>query len=598
MPVKLEPSSRVCSRLAAILACLLTLAACAQPAVGRRPTAQTTPRPRPQAPVTLSGQVPALAAYQPKTAAHVGGTATIGVAGFPSLLSPVFFMSAQDPVSILIYNVLFSGLIDVDSQLKPFGDMATQLPTVENGGVVMSGQKMDVTYTLRPGLEWSDGQPITADDVIYTWQTITDPNNPVPGSAVGYDQITGIDKVGDSGLVMHFKSIYPTYYLLFGIIMPRHRLGNLDVKSLAGDPYWHQPDVVSGPFTFKSSSAGRSVTLMQNPHYAAGRTGMPLLGHVAYLDQLVFRSYPSTQAELADLVGGQLQAVTDLDERDITTVTRLPDIRYRIFPSLEYEQLSFNQSQYMPWADDPQLLEALDLAIDRPSLSRNVYQGDGVAAATPISPNLSWLSAGAFTPTAYDPSKAAALLDQDGWVKGGANGYRVKNGAELDIQLGGLAGDPVREAEEEIIGRSWQAIGANVSLADLPNDQLWGDGGAIPAGQYAVDIWSWEPAIDPDSEFDILASTRTPSLSGGQNYSRCSNQSIDQALQAGRSSLVRTDRMSAYHDFATAYRQARCEVPLFWRPQIAVNAPSLQNYAPTPIIGSETWNAADWWISK
>src|SRR5215475_1498882 len=167
------------------LAAVLALAGCSAPQL--RGANTSTPLPARGLPaVILPGP------YQPHAAPRSGGTISVGSWQFPSRFSPYFGgQAAATPIEQAIFN----GLLASAPNLDPSGDLAQAVPTVENGGVRQVGNGMDVTYQLRTGLAWSDGQPITADDVIFTFQAI----NPPAGGAVGpgregYDLISSIEK--------------------------------------------------------------------------------------------------------------------------------------------------------------------------------------------------------------------------------------------------------------------------------------------------------------------------------------------------------------------------------------------------------------------
>jgi peptide/nickel transport system substrate-binding protein len=179
--------------------------------------------PRPAAAPAASPSVPAAAIparYSPEPAPREGGTVSVGDWQLPSALPAIY---PQPAGAVWIEQALFSGLVGVDPVLGYYGDLASQVPTLENGAVKQVGPGMDVTYTLRTGLRWSDGQPITPDDVIFTWHASQ--------SQDGYDRISGIDRAGDS-FTVHFRSVYPAYSLLFSVIVPAHRLAPLDPAKL------------------------------------------------------------------------------------------------------------------------------------------------------------------------------------------------------------------------------------------------------------------------------------------------------------------------------------------------------------------------------
>jgi len=296
-----------------------------------------------------------------------------------------------------------------------------------------------------------------------------------------------------------------------------------------------------------------------------------------------------------------------LNERDLGGLTGLSEVRTRLAPALQYEQISFNQADpnpatgaSPPWAGDPVVLEALDLALDRPALLRGPLHGRSPAAASPLSPLIPWLHATAAQPR-HDPEAARRLLDGDGWAPG-SDGVRSRGGRRLGFVLSTTTAHPLRAQEEEIIVRSWRQLGVDVRVQNFPVDQLFAGyeaGGVLARGRYEAALWAWITPPDPDAEFGVLHSSRVPAAGdrgSGENYSRCHDAALDAALTEGRSTLDETRRVAAYRKFQGAYARARCELPLYQRLEIGVLSPHLHNFVLNPAPVGSTWNFADWWL--
>jgi peptide/nickel transport system substrate-binding protein len=529
------------------------------------------------------------AAYQAEAARHEGGVVTVGDWQFPVTLPPVY---VPGPASAAMIQVtLFSGLVGIDPSLGYYGDLARSVPTVENGGVKTVGAGMDVSYDLRPGLHWSDGQPVNADDVIFTWQAI-------PGTE-GYDRISGIDKKGDLGFTIHYRSIYPAYALLFSAIVPKHRLAGIDRAKLASDPYWSKPDVVSGPLLVAEAVPADHYTLQRNPRYADGRAEMPLLNHNAHLEKVVFKAFATKSALLAALKAGDVQVALELNERDLEVAAGITGAHLQPVPWLSYEQVSLNQQAGI-WKDDAALRSALAAAVDVGSVLAGPLHNRAPASNGPISPELGWAYNGEVGPPHFELEQARAALDADGWAVG-SDGIRAKAGRRLQFTLAAVADSPLRAAEQEILVAGWRQAGADVRIQDFSAAELFGafaDNGVLARGRYDAALFAWISPADPDGTFATLHSSRIPSQQSpdGENFSRCANPAIDADLAAGRASLDRARRAEAYRDLQAQYRKAACEVPIYQRLDVGLSSKRLHNYAPNPAGPGNTWNVADWWI--
>jgi len=165
----------------------------------------------------------------------------------PTNFSPLF---NEEVPAAQVDAMLYAGLVQLDSNLEPVPDLAQRVPTLQNGDVIWNrtAGTMDVTYALRPGLHWSDGQPLTAQDVAFTWRTIVNPSVVGVLSPDGYAAISRIDIHDPLRFTLHFDHVYPKYLNLFPAVLPQHRLAGIVPANLESDAFWAQPDVVSGPF--------------------------------------------------------------------------------------------------------------------------------------------------------------------------------------------------------------------------------------------------------------------------------------------------------------------------------------------------------------
>ncbi len=563
-------------RLALRLLLLVLLAACAPAGPpASRPALSPTP--------LQAGPPPP---YRPEAARREGGTATVGDWQLPKALHPLY---PEPAGATYVEQALFDGLVGVDPSLGYFGALAQEAPTPENGGVRLTGGGMDVTYELRPGLRWSDGAPITPGDVAFTWR--------VQPKTAGYDLITGVDRTGDLGVTVHFRSVYPPYLLLFPVILPAHRLAGIDPARLADDPYWSRPDVVSGPFQVADASGDRFV-LVRNPHYAEGRAGMPVLGHAAHLDRLVFQGFATKSAEEAALQAGDVDVALELNERDLDVARRIAGARLSPVPSLAYEQVTFNLDDPL-FKSDRALVDALARGLDRRALADRVLGGRAPLAEGPISSLVAWVPRPPGYPT--DPAAARRELDAEGWAVG-AGGIRVRAGQPLQLTLVTTADSPLRASEADAIAASYRTLGVDVRVQAVPADQLFAGypSGVLARGAFQAALWSWVVPPDPDGLFAVLDSAEVPSAArpAGQDFGRCRSREIDAALADGRVTLDRAHRADAYRRFEIAYQAAGCEVPLFQRLDVGLAARRLHNFAPNPTAAGNTWNVADWWLDS
>lgn len=551
-------------------------------------------------PISSSTAAP-LSTYVPERVRHEGGTLVIGDWESPTNLAPMF---NQELPAGQLDAALYAGLSRLDAQLHWWPDLAERVPTLENGDLSWNrtARTMDVSYRLRAGLRWSDGQPITARDVAFTWRALVDPHAQGYLDTTGYQAISRIDIKDDLHLTLHFDRVYPEYLTLFPAVLPEHRLHDVPLDRLPTDGFWARPDVVSGPYKVSEVVPDEHITLVRNLAWSEGRGGAS-----PHLDTIIYKVYPEA-AQLIDAARkGEVSLALEIPDGQLNGLGNLNPVSLLHRASLAYEQVTFNQADPNPvtgqsplWKGDPVLLNALRLAVDRELLNRTLLGGQAQLADSPIPSALAEYH-GADPALGYDAQKAARLLDADGWAVG-TDGFRVKAGRRLSFGLTSAVGDPLRLAVRDRLIADWHHIGVQVVPNDAHPSQLfsgYAEGGLLEHGSFEAGLWTWSIGPDPDGVYALEHSSEIPTDKNqgkGSNFGRFASQEIDRSLDRGRGSLVTDQRVQAYAAFERAYTDLGAELPLYERVLSALATPHLHNVLLNPAPDTTFWNVADWWI--
>ncbi|HEX4864568.1 MAG TPA: peptide ABC transporter substrate-binding protein [Acidimicrobiales bacterium] len=552
--------------------------------------------------ISLGTAAPLTSAYRPEPAGREGGSIVVGDWESPTNFSPLF---NEEVPAAQIDSLLYAGLVRRDANLDAVPDLVQRVPTLENGDVSWSRTSgtMDVTYSLLPGLKWSDGQPLTAADVAFTWRLTVNPQVQGVLSPEGYAAISRIDIHDAQRFTLHFDRVYPKYLDLFQAVLPEHRLANVAPQDLASDPFWSRPDVVSGPYKISDLVPDDHVTLVRNDAWSQGRPGRR-----PHLDSIIYKVYPESGQLIDAARAGQVALALEIPDEQLASLGKVGGMTVEHVSQLAYEQVTFNQAdpnpltgQSPPWRNDPALLQALRMAIDRPAMVKKFFNNMAQVADSPIPSALT-----AFhdpdVSLSYDLTAASQQLDADGW-KVGSDGIRVKNGRRLGFQLVTEVGSPVRDGIRDDLIAQWRKLGADVRANDVhPSDLFSGyaEGGLLERGQFEAGLWTWSIGPDPDGIYPIEDSTQIPSDKNqglGSNFGRFSSPEVDHNLDRGRNSLVFAERTRDYAAFERAYARLGYELPLFERVLVLVASPHLHNVAPNPAPDTTFWNAADWWLN-
>jgi peptide/nickel transport system substrate-binding protein len=193
------------------------------------------------------------------------------------------------------------------------------------------------------------------------------------------------------------------------------------------------------------------------------------------------------------------------------------------------------------------------------------------------------------------------MLEADGW-KTGADGVRVKAGRRLDFELLTVCDDGAKLKAADLIRQRWVAVGAavrvdcrrrGVFLATFP------DGGTNSTGAFDMSLFgnTWLP--DPSAWEPVAAQGQIPSpaVPGGLNWNRCRDAALERSFAQGDSSLRLEDRRAAYLAAQREWLSYHCTIPLYEVTVPRQVSGRVRNFVPTPLLGGDSWNAADWFLA-
>jgi peptide/nickel transport system substrate-binding protein len=531
-----------------------------------------------------SASPPIARAYRPSAAAQPGGTAVLADFEEPRALHP---LAARTDADLRAATLLFAPLWGLGPNLAPYPDLASRVPAAN-----VKGRSTTVDVRLVPGLRWSDGQPITADDVIFTWRALRDSSLGAPAPA-GLEHLVRMDRRSATEVVWTFDQGYASYVALGAALfpLPAHRLAGVAPGALAQDGYFARPDVVSGPFAVAQDVPGDHLTLAANPRYAAGRAaaraypdGDGPFDHAPFLGAVVLQAAPSKTAEVQALVAQGVDAGFHLLPDDLTDLQPATGSAPVVTTGLRDDYLTPNPGvdavtgQAPPWSDDPRVLQALDLAVDRNGLVRDVTAGAGRPARGLYPRALTGFAQGSPLPATSDVGAAGRLLTAAGWQPG-QDGVRANGGRRLAFRLVAICGRTGLDRELDLLRRQWLAAGAAVTTGCEQRDEFMTH---LAAAGFDMALASQQWVPDP------VAWTAVGNA--------CHDRRLDPALARVTGTLDPAARRAAAQAVEREWLARRCTIPLFEWPDVRQVSSRLRNF--TPAAGAaDTWNAADWWMT-
>lgn len=567
-----------------VMVASIVLAACGGAAATSAPT---QPSASTGVPATGPTEAPATqAATEAATSAPTGSKSiTIAYSQEPNNLVSEY---SDMTYAAWIAQIIGANLATWDNTDTYVPVLATEIPTTDNGGISADGKT--ITWHLKPGLKWSDGEPITSKDVAFLWKSQVDPAN-APFTRAGWDHITGVDTPDDTTAVVHFSSVYAPWQGLFataaqgaaGQLLPSHILEGK--TGLEKDPEIHQPTVVDGPYMVKEWVAGDHLTLVPNPNWS---------GNKPKLDTINIKFVPDPETALAALKTGDIDFNPDFTESDIPSIQDLePNVHLRVDQTPSFEHLFFNlgitnstikdssgkvignsdQPGFCPF-QDVNVRKAFMLATDRDTIAKTLLFGQVTVPAS-LWPNSPWYNS-SLTPYPYDPDQANQLLDTAGYPKG-SDGIRAGkcNGQDVKFSLGvETTNKQVRVDTMNALADMYTKIGVELKPNPLPAGTFFGsysEGADLKTGKYDLAIYTtgFYPDPDPQLSFSCTGVASKDNQSGQNDYHYCDQTGkLDQLIEQGVASADPTVRKPVYDEIQKYQYDNVLFIPLYARANV------------------------------
>lgn len=505
-------------------------------------------------------------------------TVRFDVAKDPANLNPLLALADAGNVEQQLAHLAFEPFFDLDARGRPVPELVTVVPSVANGGISRDGRTL--VYHLRPSVRWSDGVPLTANDVLFTLRAIRDDSNPV-GSREGYELIDRAEALGPHVVRLHLSRAWApavatffTYGTSPQYVLPEHVLARQ--SPLVHAPFNAAPNVGDGPFTFVRWQRGERLAYAANPLYWRGAPAVK---------RLDVRIVPDPQTNLALLRSGELD-FNLVAPAQAAALARLPDApAFALAPTALIAGIALNLTH--PPLDDGRVRRALAQSIDRAGISAKITLGRYPVAQTDR-PRFSWAYDPAVSEPGFDPAAADRAFDAAGWRRG-SDGIRRKNGAPLALTYVQFPETSTGVATAAVVQRELYERGVDVTLKAISNAQLFlpkSDGGTLANGRFDLAYVPWAMGADPDDRFLLGCE------GASKNYMRYCDPAVDryESLAATVPELAR--RAAAY---TAIDRIVARDVPilyLFNPSYVYAYRPRLHGFAPNAFV--PTWNAYAW----
>jgi peptide/nickel transport system substrate-binding protein len=548
-------------------------------------------------------QTPAQAEYKP-TKAGGGGALKMLFWQAPTLLNPHFAVGTKDQEGSRVFYEPLAGW-DPDGNLAPV--LAAEIPDIENGGVAPDG--MSVTWKLKKGVQWHDGRPFTADDVVFNWEYAADPATAT--TTTGSYQDVKVEKVDPLTVRVRFVKPTPFWADAFvgqsGMIVPKHLFEPYKGANSREAPANLKP-VGTGPYRFVDFKPGDLVKGERNTAY-----------HVAnrpYFDTIEMKGGgDAVSAARAVIQSGEYDYAWNLQVEDEILLRLEADGnakgRVEIVPGGNVEFIQLNSTD--PWTDvdgersstktqhplfsDPAVRQAMKLLVDRASVEKHIYGRTGIATGNFVNNPSRFVSKD--TKWEFNIDKANQLLEQADW-KRGSDGMRAKDGKKLKLVFQTSINAP-RQKTQAIVKQACQKAGIDMELKSVVASVYFSSDVANPDTnrKFYCDVQMYQTTMgapDPETFMRQFVSWEIASKENkwqGRNISRWRNNEYDKAYKAAGAELDPVKRAAlfiAMNDMVVGDPGA---IPVVYRPRVS----GLSRRLKASLSGwdNDMWDLKNWY---
>ena len=528
-----------------------------------------------------------------------------------SIMTPYLSAGTKD---VIAASMVIEPLAGYDDKGNLIPRLVTEIPTLANGGI--SADKTSITWKLIPGLLWSDGTPVTADDVIFTANYCMDPAGGC-ASLAKFDGIKSVEAVDASTVKVTFTAPKPNPYTAFvGNLAPILQKAQFEPCIGAAAPTCTDQNTMpigTGPFRVTAFTVNDTVSMEANPNYrdpmkpafatAVIKGGGDAEGSARAVMETGEFDYawntqipPDSQTAMTAAGKGQFVVAfgTSVERIEINLTDPSADLP-------EGERSTVKHPH--PILSDMKVRQALSMAIDRQILS-DVGYGAGGSPTCNVIPNPPAFVSGNTSCLTQDMAGAMALLDEAGWVVG-ADGIREKDGKKLSLVYQTTV-NPIRQDFQALIKDWWAELGVQTELKAIdPSVFFGGDAGSPDTYQkFYADVEMFTNNFDGTDPESFMAGYLCSNIPGpdsqwqGDNINRYCDPAYDvkwAELSAASDPAMRQEIAKALNDMVT--KDSYTAIPLVHRGTLSAHSNTLGGVA-INAWDTEMWNVENWYRIK
>lgn len=475
-----------------------------------------------------------------------------------------------------------------------------------DGTTPIEMEQMVVSWQLLEGVAWSDGEPVTADDSVYSYELACHPDT--PSSKYLCERTASYVAAGERTVVWTGLPGYvdDQYILNFFSPLPRHswqREHRYTAGELVSQPESARRPIGWGAFMVSEWVQGEQIVLERNPYYFRAEAGLPRV------ERVIFRFARDANDLVSRLLAGQCDIgllegepgplmpflVAAQEQGLLNLVTSSSDtwehLEFGINPVRTYNRPDF--------FEDVRVRQAIAHCIDRQAMADEITFGLGQVADSYVPPQHPLYAGSQLTRWEYDPESGRALLAEVGWTDEDGDGFieahgveGIRTGTPFHVSLLTVQGDRQQETLARIIRSNLADCGIQLDLAYAPSWDLFADGptGPLFGRQFDLAVFAWYNDVEPPCGLYLTEQIPDQGNWGLPNASGFSNEEYDAACRAALAALPGTIEYARYHaEVQRIFSEELPALPLLWRLRVALAQSEAIDFALDPSEESELW---------
>ncbi|BBL78294.1 ABC transporter substrate-binding protein [Rubrobacter xylanophilus] len=449
----------------------------------------------------------------------------------------------------------------MESVLQIMPDLSYAPKLADGEPQVVSEDPLVVEFKLKDGITWSDGEPLTVEDFVFTYETVMNDRWQIITREI-WDNIDRIETPDELTARIIFKEPDARWRdVLAADVLPKHVLQGENFNK-----YFNDRIVGSGPYVFEEWRKGQSLTVVANENY---------WGDPPAIKKITFRFIPDTNSLKAALRSGEVQFINPPPDIGLIEELRGYDgVTVQTKFGTVWEHLAFNVEK----VDNLNIRRAIAYAVNRRQLIEEILQGEARPLQSVLVPEQDPFYTPAWERYSFDPDQARQLVEQ-------ARG----EGASTEIEYSTTSGNALRETAQQVIQQQMEQVGITLRINNSSAETFFGE--RTPEGDFELGEWAWSASPDP-SITTLFAANQVPP--DGQNYYRYRNQEVTRLLEQADVTVDQQERARLTRQAQELMAEDVPLVPLYQRPEIYAYADNLEGPEVNPTLATAFWNVGEW----